>query len=94
VALPESPVAQALSEQGQSLEAKIADAERDVDELAAELEQLDKKWQNRLNGGKQEIAEEGDGTRGLERPFPSLGGVANVISLAQRIRSLKKDITG
>jgi DNA repair exonuclease SbcCD ATPase subunit len=94
VAAPDSPVAQALTEQGQSLDEKIADAERDVDELALELEQLDKKWQNRLNGGKQLVAEEGDGTRGLERPFPSLGGVANVISLAQRIRSLKKDITG
>jgi DNA repair exonuclease SbcCD ATPase subunit len=95
--LADSPAAQAVAEQGKVLESKIADAERDVDELAAELEQLDKKWQNRLNGaGKREkIAAGGEGSRGgLERPFPSLGGVANVISLAQRIRSLKKDITG
>jgi chromosome segregation ATPase len=92
-----TPEAKTLAEAGQSLAEKIDDAERDVDELALELKQLDKKWQNRLSGKtKRDDDEDGeeDTKRASDKPFPSLGGVANVISLAQRIRSLKKDITG
>jgi chromosome segregation ATPase len=95
----EAEAAQSLKEADASLEAKITDAERDVDELSLELQRLDKKWQERLSGAAKQKAEDEEEEqevrrRASERPFPSLGGVANVISLAHRIRSLKKDITG
>jgi chromosome segregation ATPase len=101
---PKTETAQALKEVDTALEAKITAAERDVDELADELKRLDKKWQERLaSAAKPEADEEEEQEQQPvaavssavgRRPFPSLGGVANVISLAQRIRSLKKDLNG
>ena len=60
---------------------KLNEAARETADLQKELERLDAEWSKRLN----EIA---GVTRGDDTP----GAVANVISLANRIRALKKDI--
>jgi len=57
---------------------KLAEAERQTDDLTRDLERLDAEWQDRLSGSTPQIAEsEAD---------------ANVISLSNRIRDLKKSL--
>lgn len=61
---------------------KLAEAERETDDLRRELEQLDAEWEKRL----------AEPPRAVE-PAASTPAVANVISLANRIRELKKGLT-
>lgn len=75
----------------QPLEAKLDDAMRDADELAAELRRLDELWNSKSPGTAAPAAPMPDEAE----PAPvkrRSGGVANVISLAQRIRALKSDL--
>jgi DNA repair exonuclease SbcCD ATPase subunit len=60
---------------------KLEAAERRTGELRRELEQLDAEWTHRIEGSKPEA-------EGHAQPGP----VANVISLANRIRDLKKGL--
>lgn len=62
------------------LEDRLAEAERGAEDLQKELEKLDVEWSKRL-----QTTPEGEGGTG-EQPT----AVANVISLANRIRDLKK----
>jgi chromosome segregation ATPase len=62
---------------------KLSDAERQTADLQEELEKLDAEWSKRLG-------ELNDGAPPAIANQP--GAVANVISLANRIRALKKDI--
>ncbi len=60
---------------------KLGDAERETEDLRRELEQLDAEWEKRL----------AEPPRG--EPAATTPAVANVISLANRIRELKKGMT-
>lgn len=63
---------------------KLAEAERETGDLRMELEELDAEWSKRLH----DMADGGPANE------PKLGGtrVANVISLVNRLRDLKKDL--
>lgn len=61
---------------------RLEEAERETEALRRELEQLDAEWEKRLTVEP--------GTPGEETPAH---GVANVISLANRIKELKKGLT-
>jgi predicted nucleic acid-binding Zn-ribbon protein len=75
--LPAPPVDAALAE-------GLEKAERDTDDLRKELERLDAEWNKKLD----ELGEVPPDKAGEVKP----GAVANVISLANRIRALKNDI--
>lgn len=70
----------ALTPDSPDLESRLAEAERGAEDLQKELEKLDEEWSKRL-----QAAPGGDSGAG-EQPT----AVANVISLANRIRDLKK----
>lgn len=61
---------------------KLGEAERETDDLRRELEQLDAEWEKRLAEPPRTV-----------EPAASTPAVANVISLANRIRELKKGLT-
>ncbi len=75
-----SPITQVFED---SLEEKLAYAERQTQELDAELKRLDAVWSDKLLTMSSEEAEQ------KEEPAKKRGGL-NVISLAQRIRALQK----
>lgn len=79
---PADPTAPALPP---DLDAKLAAAERETAELQQELARLDAAWSEKLKGLEASPAKLSD------LPEPA---VANVVSLANRIRSLQKDIAG
>ena len=65
---------------------KLAQAARDTEDLQRELSRLDAVWNERLaNIGGNEAATEQEGEG---------GSVANVVSLANRIKALQKDVAG
>ena len=76
-------LAGAVAETDPLVIAKLTEAARQTADLQEELERLDAEWSRRLNEISLSGGEAGDG-----KP----GGVANVISLANRIRALRKDI--
>ena len=97
-----SSLADAPEDAAAAIEAKIDAAEKDADTLTDELKKLDDVW-SRQNKAKSvrysaiptleppvydEEAMKASGTTG--RPLAS--GIANVISLAQRIRALKQEM--
>jgi uncharacterized coiled-coil protein SlyX len=89
VATPELPA---------DLGEKLAEAERETEKLQAELARLDAAWAGKLQDLEQ-AAEPAASPRpaGPAAAAPDAGtspAVANVISLAHRIRSLQKDIAG
>ena len=71
------------------LAAKIEAAERDADGLSEELRKLDENWTAQLKRAVAAEAKEAAAETPAEDPQR---GLANVISLAQRIRSLKQDL--
>lgn len=66
------------------LRESFSDAARETEDLQKELERLDAEWTRKLD----ELGQVKPGETDPVRP----GAVANVISLANRIRALKKDI--
>jgi HAMP domain-containing protein len=66
------------------LRESFSDAARETEDLQKELERLDAEWTRKL----EELGQEKPGETDPVRP----GAVANVISLANRIRALRKDI--
>jgi chromosome segregation ATPase len=97
-----SNLADAPEEAAAAIEAKIEAAEKDADTLTDELKKLDDVWGRQLKAKParysaipaleppvyDEEAMKASGTTG--RPLAS--GIANVISLAQRIRALKQEM--
>ena len=76
-----------------SLTAKLLAAERDADELSDELKRLDESWSARVKrSADAETPEPAAGVAEEPEPIEPQRGLANVISLAQRIRSLKQDL--
>ncbi len=68
------------------LQEKLAQAARDTEDLQRELSRLDAVWNERLasiGGNEAATEQEGEG-----------GSVANVVSLANRIKALQKDVAG
>lgn len=65
---------------------KLSKAERETEDIQKELEKLDAEWSKRLN--------ELEGTKPARTRSAKPRAVANVISLANRIRALQKDISG
>jgi peptidoglycan hydrolase CwlO-like protein len=65
--------------------AKLGEAEKETSDLQKELEKLDAEWSKRLSEMQEQTGRNGEAT-----PPPT--AIANVISLANRIRDLKKGI--
>ena len=85
--------------QSEVLEEKIVETERAAEELQDELKRLDQAWS--VPETAPEAAPESMGEEAVvtEAPAPveeekSKSAITNVISLAQRIRSLHKDVKG
>jgi chromosome segregation ATPase len=79
---------QALPVNAASLAAKLEAAERDADDLSDELRKLDQTWTAQL----QKSAPPPPPPDVEEPATERQRGLANVISLAQRIRALKQDL--
>ncbi len=82
-ALPSMPVAVPEPPVDPLIIAKLKEAEQETGDLQKELEKLDAEWSKRL-----EEMQDQTGQNGEAAPPPT--AVANVISLANRIRDLKK----
>jgi len=78
-----------LVAQSESLEEKIVETERAATELQDELKRLDQVWTETTPEATPEPAPE---VPAVEEEKPK-SAITNVISLAQRIRSLHKDVT-
>jgi hypothetical protein len=78
--------------QSESLEEKIVETERAATELQDELKRLDQAWTETTPDVTPEPMAESETPAPTEVEKPK-SAITNVISLAQRIRSLHKDAT-
>jgi septal ring factor EnvC (AmiA/AmiB activator) len=82
----------------QKLEEKIAEAEQENSVLQNEIKRLDEAWSEKLaqlqkSGKPREVTATKAAAAAAPKEDPrQIRGIANVISLAQRIRALQKDI--
>jgi chromosome segregation ATPase len=82
----------------QKLEEKIAEAEKENSLLQSEIQRLDEAWSEKLaqlqkSGKPREVSSKKSTAASQPKEDPrQIRGIANVISLAQRIRALQKDI--
>ncbi len=76
--------------QSESLEEKIVETERAAADLQDELQRLDQAWSEEKPEVEPEPVTEPPSSQEEEKPKSA---ITNVISLAQRIRSLHKDVT-
>ncbi len=83
--LPALPLAAPEPPTDPLIMAKLKEAEQETGDLQKELEKLDAEWSKRLEEMQSQTGQNGENT-----PPPT--AVANVISLANRIRDLKKGI--
>jgi len=68
---------------------KLGDADRQTADIQKELEELDAEWSKRLG----ELQSQGQSPDTGDQQVAAPRGVANVISLANRIRALHKDVS-
>ncbi len=80
------PAPQILAAQPVTLEQKLVEAEREANAMTEELRSLDKMLQGATTSDKPVAAE------AAPQEEPKQGPVANVISLAQRIKALQFDV--
>ena len=78
--------------QSETLEEKIIETERAAAELQDELKRLDQIWTETPPGAEPVAVAEAEVAPAVEEEKPK-SAITNVISLAQRIRSLHKDVT-
>jgi hypothetical protein len=97
----------ALDEHGRAIEEKLAEAERESEALAEELRSLDEAWSKKVDeldqGPEPKAAANENGetvvtsyATGAQEPQPSetrQRASGNVVSLAQRIKALQRDIS-
>ncbi|MGB9143619.1 MAG: hypothetical protein WCB71_15640 [Aestuariivirga sp.] len=79
-----------FSAQSEVLEEKIVETERAAEELQDELKRLDQAWSEATPEVAVELLTEAPVAVEVDKPKSA---ITNVISLAQRIRSLHKDVT-